>query len=73
VTKISNGSLFESAAPSQVGPEMVGPDGCSHMTTARHRDKKEILSMSGQMSERATDITIEADGRAESTTVELFW
>jgi hypothetical protein len=32
-------------------------------------DNKEIRSMSGPMSERAPDITVEADGRADSTTV----
>jgi hypothetical protein len=46
------------------------------VTATGNRDNKEILSMSGPMSERApdklennwADITVEADGRAESTT-----
>jgi hypothetical protein len=41
----------------------VGPDGCGPVTD------KEIRTMSGPMSERAPDITVEADGRTESTTV----
>jgi hypothetical protein len=36
-------------------------------------DNKEIRSMSGPMSERAPDITVEADGRAELTTVLVTW
>jgi hypothetical protein len=47
----------------------VRPDGCGPVTTTGNRDNKEIRSMSGPMSERAPDITVEADGRAESTTV----
>jgi hypothetical protein len=47
----------------------VGPDGCGPVTATGNRDNKEIRSMSGPMSERAPDITVEADGRAESTTV----
>jgi hypothetical protein len=39
------------------------------VTATGNRDNKEILSMSGQMSERSPDIAAEADGRAESTTV----
>jgi hypothetical protein len=39
------------------------------VTATGNRDKKEIRTMSGPMSERAPDITVEADGRAESTTV----
>jgi hypothetical protein len=47
----------------------VGPDGCGPVTATGNRDSKEIRSMSGPMSERAPDITVEADGRADSTTV----
>jgi hypothetical protein len=49
----------------------VGPDGCGPVTATAtgNRDNKEIRTMSGPMSERAPDITVEADGRAESTTV----
>jgi hypothetical protein len=49
----------------------VGPraDGCGPATATGNRDNKEIRSMSGTMSERAPDITVEADGHAESTTV----
>jgi hypothetical protein len=47
----------------------VGPDGYGPMTATENRDNKEIRSMSGPMSERATDITVEADGCADSTTV----
>jgi hypothetical protein len=55
---------------SQYGPARpVGPDGCGPVTSTGNRDNKEILAMSGPMSERAPDITVEADGRAESTTV----
>jgi hypothetical protein len=39
------------------------------VTATGNRDNKEIRSMSGPMSERAPDITVEADGHAESTTV----
>jgi hypothetical protein len=51
----------------------VGPDGCGPVTATvtGNRDNKEIrtVTMSGPMSERAPDITVEADGRTESTTV----
>jgi hypothetical protein len=48
----------------------VGSDGCGPVTATGNSDNKEIRSMSGPMSERsAPDITVEADGRAESTTV----
>jgi hypothetical protein len=39
------------------------------VTATGNRDNKEIRSMSGPMSERAPDITVEADGHADSTTV----
>jgi hypothetical protein len=39
------------------------------VTATGNRDIKEIRSMFGPMSERAPDITVEAEGRAESTTV----
>jgi hypothetical protein len=44
----------------------VGPDGCGTVAATGNRDNKEIRSMSGPMSEQAPDITVEADGRAES-------
>jgi hypothetical protein len=47
----------------------VGPDGCGPVTATGNRDNKEICSMPGPMSERAPDITVEADGRTVSTTV----
>jgi hypothetical protein len=50
-------------------PIRVEPDGCGPVTATGNRDNKEILYMSGPMSERAPDITVEADGRAESKTV----
>ena len=50
----------------------VGPDGCGPVTATGNRDNKEIRSMSGPMSERAPDIKVEADGRAESTTVTVL-
>ena len=53
----------------------VGPDGCCPVTATGKSDNKEILSMSGPMSERAPDITVEADGRgadSSSTTVLFF-
>jgi hypothetical protein len=47
-----------------------GPPGRARPVTATgNRDNKEIRSMSGPMSERAPDITVEADGRADTTTV----
>jgi hypothetical protein len=42
---------------------------CGPVTATGNRDNKEIRSMSGPMSERAPDITVEADGPAVSTTV----
>jgi hypothetical protein len=50
-------------------PGPVGPHGCDPVTATGNRDNKEIRSMSGPMSERAPDITVEADRRAESATV----
>jgi hypothetical protein len=50
-------------------PGPVGPDGCGPMTATGKRENKEIRFMSGPVSERAPDITVEADGRAETTTV----
>jgi hypothetical protein len=47
----------------------VGPDSCGPVTATGNRDNKEIRTMSEPMSERAPDITVEADGRTESTTV----
>jgi hypothetical protein len=43
-----------------------GPDGCGPVTANGNRDKKEIRSMSGPVSERVPDITVtvEADGRS---------
>jgi hypothetical protein len=54
-----------------------GPPGGARRLRSRDRNPagkrdynlKEIRSMSGPMSERAPDIMVEADGRAESTTV----
>jgi hypothetical protein len=54
-----------------VRARQFGPDGCGPVTATGNRDGKEILSssMSGPMSERAPDLKVEAEGRAESTTV----
>jgi hypothetical protein len=59
------------AANVTVRPRPVGPDGCGPVTATGNRENKEtrIRPMSGPMSERAPDITVEADGRTESTTV----
>jgi hypothetical protein len=53
---------------SQVRARPVGPDRCGPVTATRNRDNKEILSMSGSMSERVPYITVSrywsrADGR----------
>jgi hypothetical protein len=53
--------------PSQFGPARSPPPPCGPVTATRNRDNEEILSMSGLMSERAPDITVEADGPARRT------
>ena len=52
-----------------VRARLVGPDGCGPVTATGNRENKEIRSMSGPMSEQAPNITVEADGHADSTTV----
>jgi hypothetical protein len=61
--------IYAGAVTVRARARPVGPHGCGPVTATGNRDNKEILTMSGPMSERAPDITVEADGRAESTTV----